>query len=364
VAISLSLVGQVVRWRLLRRARPGLVVSPRLVDRSVLRSLRGPAGWFALASSIAGFRDYANVLVLSVVRNVATAGAFAVGEKLALLGTKLGTPVTDPYFPHAAALVGSGDRAGLGKVARTGTRIATGVTIPCCLVVGVLARPALSAWVGPTFVRAAPVVTILAIAFGIASLGAAPIKIVSGSGNQKLLSKMGVAEAAVNITLTAVLGFYFGLTGVALAMLATVVGIELCVTLPLVCRHLGISAVQLVRSTLRAHAVPVVGAGALGWYLSRGPLWHFVTHHGRLGNVAVVAVAGFVVLTLYLAIVAVTGLDGSERRAVLARVPLTRRHRTRGAPVPENPGAEDPVAEDPTAGDDLVPAPTHGAGKP
>lgn len=364
VTVAISLVGQVVRWRLLRRARPGLVVSPRLVDRSVLRSLRGPAGWFALASSIAGFRDYANVLVLSVVRNVATAGAFAVGEKLALLGTKLGTPVTDPYFPHAAALVGSGDRAGLGKVARTGTRIATGVTIPCCLVVGVLARPALSAWVGPTFVRAAPVVTILAIAFGIASLGAAPIKIVSGSGNQKLLSKMGMAEAAVNITLTAVLGFYFGLTGVALAMLATVVGIELCVTLPLVCRHLGISAVQLVRSTLRAHVVPVVGAGALGWYLSRGPLWHFVTHHGRLGNVVVVAVAGLVVLALYLAIVAVTGLDGSERRAVLARVPLTRRHRTGGAPVPENPGAEDPTAEDPTAGDDLVPAPTHGAGKP
>jgi O-antigen/teichoic acid export membrane protein len=285
---------------------------------------------------------------------VATAGAFAVGEKLALLGTKLGTPVTDPYFPHAAAMVGSGDRAGLGRAARTGTRIATGVGIPCCLVVGVLARPALSAWVGSSFVRAAPVVTILAIAFGFGSFAAAPLKIVSGSGSQKLLSILGVAEAAVNITLTAVLGVYFGLTGVALAMLATVVGVELGVTLPLVCRRLGIGVGQLVGSTLRAHAVPVVVAGALGWYLSRGPLWHFVTRHSRIGNVAVVACAGLVVMALYVAVFAFTGLDGAERRAVLARLPLARRHRTQGLP-----GDDEPVATD-----DPVPASSHGAGKP
>jgi O-antigen/teichoic acid export membrane protein len=354
VTVAISLVGQVVRWRLLRRAHPALVVSPKLVDRSVFRSLRGPAGWFALASSIAGFRDYANVLVLSVVRNVATAGAFAVGEKLALLGTKLGTPVTDPYFPHAAAMVGSGDRAGLGKTARTGTRIATGVTIPCCLVVGVLARPALSAWVGPSFVRAAPVVTILAVAFAIGSLGAAPFKIVSGSGDQKLLSVLGMVEAAVNIALTAVLGFSLGLTGVALAMLATVTGIELCVTLPLVCRRLGIGVAQLLGSTLRAHGPPVVAAGGLGWYLSRGPLGHFVARHGRIEDVAVVAGAGVVVMALYLVVFSGTGLDGTERRAVLARVPGARRH------VP--PGA--PAGHDAVVSDGPVRAPSHSGSEP
>ncbi len=364
VTVAISLVGQVVRWRLLRRVRPGLVVSPRLVDRSVLRSLRGPAGWFALASSIAGFRDYANVLVLSVVRNVATAGAFAVGEKLALLGTKLGVPVTDPYFPHAAALVGSGDRAGLGKAARTGTRIATGVTIPCCLVVGVLARPALSAWVGPSFVRAAPVVTILAVAYGVSSLGAAPCKVVSGSGDQKLLSLMGTVEAAVNITLTAVLGLFFGLTGVALAALATVVGVELCVTLPLVCRRLDIRVSPLLGSTVRAHGIPVAAAGALGWYLSHGPLWHFVTRHTRTGDIAVVGCAGLVVLALYVAVFSLTGLDGTDRRAVLARVPLARRHLAPDAPAPGVGPTDDSVTPGVTVGttlaDDRAPAPSHG----
>ncbi len=363
VTVAISLAGQAVRWRLLRRAHPALVVSPKLVDRGVLRSLRGPAGWFALASSIAGFRDYANVLVLSVVRNVATAGAFAVGEKLALLGTKLGAPVTDPYFPHAAALVGAGDRAGLGTAARTGTRIATGVTIPCCLVVGVLARPALSAWVGPSFVRAAPVVAILAATFGIMSLGAVPFKIVSGSGDQKLLSVMGMAEAAVNITLTAVLGFYFGLTGVALAALTTVAAVELCVTLPLVCRRLGIGVPQLLGPTLRAHGVPLVVAGGLGWFLAHGSLWHFVTRHGRIENVAVVAGAGAVVLTLYVAVFSFTGLDGAERRAVLARVPTVRRH-SASATAATTVSPDVPATEGPARVDDPVPAPSHHASEP
>ncbi|HEV7526183.1 MAG TPA: lipopolysaccharide biosynthesis protein, partial [Acidimicrobiia bacterium] len=188
VTVAISLVGQAARYVLLRRLVPGLSLSPARVDRTLVRSLAKPARWYALGDTIESFRDYTSVLVLGVVSNAATAGIFAVGDKLASLGTSVGTPLSGPLFPHAAALAGRGDTDALGPAARTAGRLLTGVTIPCCLVAAVLARPALVAWVGPTYERATPAVVILAIAFGLRSLGTAAVKITSGSGGQRLIA--------------------------------------------------------------------------------------------------------------------------------------------------------------------------------
>ena len=322
VTVAISLSGQAVRLVMLRHLLPELSISPRLVNRETLRLLARPAGWFALAGSVDGFRDYANTLVLSVVRNVATAGVYAVGEKMATLGTKFGMAVADPYFPHAASLVGRGDGEGLRRATTSGNRIAAGVIMPCCLVIAVFARPALDAWVGRSFERATPAVIILAISASLASFDAIPFKIVSGSGGQRLLSLMGLAEAATDIVLTAVLGYYFGLIGVAVALLATVVVVEIGVCLPLVCRRLNVRIHDLFLPVLRAHAVPLAVAGTAGGFLSAGPVTSFVDVHGRVANLAVVAAASMAVLTLYATIFAVTGLDSASRHAVVARVPL------------------------------------------
>jgi O-antigen/teichoic acid export membrane protein len=156
-------------------------------------------------------------------------------------------------------------------------------------------------------------------------MSATPFKILSGSGDQKLLALTGLLAAGVNITLTAVLGYFFGITGVALARLGTNVVVMFGVTLTLVGRRLGIGVMQLLRPTLRAHVAPIVVAGALGIYLSKGPLWNLVRSHGRLTNTVSVGVAGVIVLVVYAAVYSITGLDRADRRAVMARVPLLGR---------------------------------------
>jgi O-antigen/teichoic acid export membrane protein len=117
VTVAISLVEQATRYGLLRRLLRSLSISPSRVDREVVRSVASPAGWYSLSDSIDGFRDNASVLILGLVQNDATAGVFAVGEKLATLGTRLGNPLTDPFFPHAARLVGRGDDAQLARAA-------------------------------------------------------------------------------------------------------------------------------------------------------------------------------------------------------------------------------------------------------
>ena len=332
VTVAISLMGQAVRYVLLRRQLPNLSISPSHADRGIVRSLMSPAGWYALSDSIDGFRDNASVLILGFVQNVASAGIFAVAEKLATLGTALGNPLTDPFFPHAAGLVGRGDSAQLGPAAHTGTRLSAGVTIPCCLVVAVFARPALIAWIGPSYARATPAVVILAVAFGLRSLGAASFKILSGSGGQKLIASVGLVEIAAQITLTAVLGIFFGITGVAIAVLASVVCVEFVVALPLVCRRLGTGMFQLVSPVLRTHIPALTVSAALGWFLSQGPVMSFVRSHGRFVNIGFVAMSGLVVLCVYLIVFAVTGLDSDARQWAISKVHL-KRHNTPQAVV-------------------------------
>jgi O-antigen/teichoic acid export membrane protein len=346
VTVVISLVGQGVRYVLLRRLLPTLSLSAVRVDRALVRSLASPAGWYALGDSLDNFRDEASVLLLGMVQNVTSAGVFAVGEKLATLGTQMGLPVTDPFFPHAAALVGQGDRAKLGEAARTGSRVSAGVTIPCCLVVAVLARPALVAWVGSVFVRAAPAVVLLAIAFGLQSFGAAPRKLLSGSGGQRLVATLGLARVGVQIVLTAVLGIAFGVTGVAWAILVSVVVVEMAVALPMVCRRLGTPVGQVVWPVVRAHLPALAVCGGVGWLVVRPPVLAFATGHGRLAAMAVVGAAGVGILCLYLVVFAMSGLDRGGRRRVIGRVRAVRHSGVRSLLEPQSPepGPEPSVA--------------------
>ena len=170
---------------------------------------------------------------------------------------------------------------------------------------------------GPAFVRAVPAAVILGVAFGLRSLGAAASKIVSGSGGQRLIATTSVVEVTVQIVLTAILGVFFGITGVACAVLASVVGVELGVTLPLVARRLGTSVAHLVVPVLRAHVPPVVAAGAVGWLVLRPQALDVADTHGKLVSVATVGAAGLAVFVVYGLVFVVSGLDRTGRRQVL-----------------------------------------------
>jgi O-antigen/teichoic acid export membrane protein len=317
VTVLLGLVGQFARLVLLRRLLPNLSIRPRLFDRATLKTLARPAGWFAVGSSAESFRDYAVVLVLGIVRNAAAAGVYSVGQNLATFGFKVQGPATQQFFPHAAALVGRADRARLRDATITGSRIATGATIPFCLVVAVFARPALIAWVGPSFTGATVAAVLLACAYALDSLATMPRQVLRGSGEQRIPALASLAAAVVEVGLAAVLSIEFGLTGVAEAVLIGVVLFELGST-PLICRKLGLGARELFAPLVKTHLPPILIAGAVGVYLSTGSVANFVATHGRFPDIGVLAVAALAVLAVYVAIFAFTGLDQDERGRVIA----------------------------------------------
>jgi O-antigen/teichoic acid export membrane protein len=322
VTVTIGLCGQLARALCFARLVPGLKIHPRHFEREVLRTLARPAGWFAVGGFVTNFRDYARIFLLGIVKSVVTSGIFAVGETLAILGLKVQGPATQQFFPHAAGLMGRQEEAGLAGATKVGSRIAVATTVPLCLVVAVLARPAIVAWVGPTYAGAAVGATLLAVAFGLDSLATIPRQVLMGSGNQRLPALIMVAATAFEVILLLVLGSLYGIAGAGVAALVSVVAIELGLT-PMVCRRVGVPPLAYLLGQARAHLLPILCAGIVGWALSVGPVATFVAHHHRLAGMAVVVAAGMAVLAVYAVVFAFSGLDSTERGIVLRR--LTRR---------------------------------------
>jgi len=284
----------------------------------MLKTLIRPAGWFAVGSTAESLRDYAVVLVLGIVRNVSAAGIYAVGQNLATFGFKVQGPATQQFFPHAAALVGRADRSRLREATITGARISAGATIPFCLVVAVLARPALIAWVGISYTGAAVAAILMSSAYALDSLATMPRQILRGSGEQRFPALVSILALLVEVSLAVILGIDFGITGVAVAILTGTVLLELGST-PFMCRKLGLSTRELFAPLVKSHLPPILVAGALGVYLSVGPISNFVATHGRFANVGILALAGLAILAVYGILFSVTGLDREERSHFISR---------------------------------------------
>ncbi len=325
VTVSISLLGQVGRYILLRRLLPTVSITLSRFERGQVRAMASSASWYALGDLIDSFLDQASILVLGFAKGVTSAGLFAVSDKLATFGTRMGTPLTQPLFPHAATLIGRGEDSRLAETTRTGTRVSAGVTVPICLIVALFARPALIAWVGPSYELVVPAVTILAVAYGLRSFVTAPIILLSGAGGQRLVAMLGLVKITLQVALTAILGVTFGVTGAAVGILITAIVVDAAMMMPVITRRLGTRAAPAVLSVLRTHVVAFVAAGAVGWYLGQGPVVSFVRSHARLASIAVVAAAALAVLLLYVAVFLLTGVDPQARRRAIAELRHSRR---------------------------------------
>lgn len=320
VTVAISLAGQLSRYLLLRRLLPHLSLSPRYLDRQLIRSLSGLSGWFSVRQITTTVLGQADILVAGIVVGVAAAGVYTVAQRLATLGLTFLQPAVYVYFPHAAQSVGRGDDQRLGSDVLAGGRLAMGIALPTSLVLIVLGRPALDAWVGPAYTSGYPVVVLLALAAVFSSTAMAGSTIMSGSGAPKVPTIVAGMSALVHIGLSALLGSFYGITGVATGTLVAAVVFDCGITLGVVARRYGLDTGAYLWSVGRAHAGPVVAGASLGAYLATGPVSAFVAVHGRAADLAVVILAGLAIMAVYGSVFFFTGLDAHERSGILVRV--------------------------------------------
>lgn len=312
VMVVISLAGQFFRYLAARRLVEHISVSRRWFDRTLVRPLARISFWFFLRDMAEVLVHRVDIVVVGLVVGVPEAGVYAVAQKLSLLAERSIWPATVTFFPESALLAAADDRDRLRATVITGTRIALGLAGPMCLTLGLLAGPAIDAWVGPSFSAAASIVIFLAGATAVKSITRTGLLALQGMGDARFPALVLTGEGILNLALSVGLGVAMGLEGVALGTLVAAVVAELSVTLPAIGRKIGIPLRTFVVSCAAPHLVPGAGAAVTGMVLR--PYANGVL---SVGLIAVVTAA------VYAVILAFTGLDREERGRV--RQLLTRR---------------------------------------
>jgi O-antigen/teichoic acid export membrane protein len=322
VTVVLSLLGQLSRFLIARKLLPGLTVSPRLFDRRQVKPLAGLSIWYALAETSTLVIARVDIVIVGLVVGVPEAAVYAVAQKAAFLVDQVIRPMSRMFFPHSTELAARGDRRALAKAILTGTRVSMAVAGPLTLTLGLLAEPALRAWVGAGFAEGALVVVFLCGAAAVSALTGTGFLMLQGAGFARRPALLSTGQATLNVTLAVVLGQTMGIKGVAMAALIAASLVQLGLVLPYVCRVFEVAPSLLVGAVARAH-VPAAGLSlAVGLLVLRTDI----------SGVLELAAAGVLIAGTYVAILALTGLHRDERRLALTFVrALTSRQATPSA---------------------------------
>jgi O-antigen/teichoic acid export membrane protein len=312
VTLAIGALGQLWRYLIARRLAPELSVAPRSFDRSLVKPFTRLSAWYGLEDAAYLVVTRVDAIVVGLVLGVSPAGIYGVGQKLALALGQLVQPVSGLFFPHASELAAERDTAGLRSSVVTGTRLLFAIAAPLALTLSVLAEPIIEAWVGSGFDEAATVTVFLSTAIAVWVLADTGLTMLLGMGRARVPAIIRAAEAGVNLCLSVALAHLIGLEGVALATLLAAILANLIVLFPYICAQFGLRVRDLAGPLIASHA-PAAAAGlAVGWLVSQTD---------PTGVLALIA--GAVAITgAYACVFAITGLDESERHALLARLRL------------------------------------------
>jgi O-antigen/teichoic acid export membrane protein len=306
--VALSLCGQLARLVLARRLSADVTVARRFFDRALVRPLATLSAWFSLASWAQVVIQRLDVVVVGLVVGVPEAAVYAVAQKLALLADQAILPLTRTFFPFSSEASTRRPLRELGGSVYAGTRVALLVAGPLCLSLGLLASPALRAWVGDGFDEGALVVVFLACTTAVKALTQVSIQMLLGTNNARRPALLNATEAVLNLGLSVVLGRAMGIEGVALATLIAAAVVHLLLMLPLACRVFGLSLWSFLSGLARSHGPAAAAALLVGLVLRRA----------ELDGLVAVAAGGAAIAATYLAVFALAGLEPGERRRLLS----------------------------------------------
>lgn len=258
--VSVSMHG--IRWFFVRQIVPGMRLGRSLVERRRMRAAASLSGWFFVRDIASTIIFRIDLVVIAMILGPKQTAVYAVGLKLAQLSEKMIIPLSQVFLPHASALGKTGDTAGLSSLLVDGTRAAMLPGVPATLVLAVLARDAIPAWVGPGSSEAVEVLIILAVALGLRSVTTTAWQVLAGTGKGKLSAGIATAEAIANLAISVILTFALGIVGPAIGTLIGVLLIRVPLATLISCRtaHLPLSTYFV--QAIRPHLLPIAAAAS------------------------------------------------------------------------------------------------------
>lgn len=284
----LSVIVLLGRMRRIERARPRY--DPR------------PMASFAVVSWGATLATtglvWADTLILGYLASAQDVGIYTIATRLVTLAIFVLNPINSAFVPHVAHLYHLGDSLGVSTVYGAANRWIIRLSVPAFIMLLAFPRDLLGIF-GHGYGAAAAVTVVLAIG-QLANAAAGPCgSVLNMTGRVKLSLFDNIGALVVNVALNLVLIPRYGVIGAALAWTISLVLVNGTKYLQ-VRRVVGIRGRGTgITATLIA-ALPAAAVAAALSFILEGPL-------------AVLLIAGPVVLIVYLAILLLRGLEADDR---------------------------------------------------
>lgn len=309
VELAATCVGVAIDLILIRRLMPGIFSVPVSFHRRTWQRIRTFACWASIDDLVAEGSSKLDEILIALLLPLALLTPY--GLCLALGGVLMVAvrPLTETFFPMAAALHAARRPGDLTRMLLFGTKLTTALAAPLAVFLAFFGDSVVRVWVPQVAEQTSGMLAPIIVVSSLFSVFLWTSSVLLLAINRvRLLVLLTVIEVAIEIALILVLAPRMGLEGVAIAGLVANVGVGLVLELPAVSRIVGIPVITLLWSGLLRLAA--ASAPAL---LVAATLRHLHPQAGLPFLIGAAAITGIICVCG----LAVFGAGNAERREIV-----------------------------------------------
>jgi O-antigen/teichoic acid export membrane protein len=336
VVIACSLVGLLANWSLAKWVHTGLKCWPPMLARERLRELFG-YGIPAFISSVAGrLIGQTDLVVVAAVISTDDVTPYSVGAMLVYYTISFIARIQRTFFPPVQRAIARGEMGPARWLFRRQVQLGLLCGVPAYVGFIIFGGVFIRCWMlGPEFTEEMVQQSALVMAI----LAASRLALLPALGSEGMLAALGhvrqnaaigIGEALLNLGLSLlfVLGFGWGLPGVAGGTLAAAIVVRMLILPWYTCRKAGMNPLRFLLGIVGIGTV----AGGLfaGWCLLVRRTLPAADNWGMFALQVAVALVGFVPIALFV-IVPKADRGRALRKLGLVRSPLSSDETTTGS---------------------------------
>jgi O-antigen/teichoic acid export membrane protein len=214
ITVVINLVSYLVLAWMAFRAFP-LHFSLRQVDGRAFRKLLGYGSFAFLILVAEKLRFHSDPIVIGAFLSSTAITYFSIGARLVEYSTYAVRSMAQIFTPMSSQFAATGDFARLRQTLIAGNRACALIILPLTVILLILGKPIIAAWVGARYVSSYSVLAVLAVPRAIYLAQSTSTRILLGMGRHRMLAFVLLLEGGVNVILSTLLVRRFGIVGVA-----------------------------------------------------------------------------------------------------------------------------------------------------
>jgi O-antigen/teichoic acid export membrane protein len=215
ITVAMNLFSYLVLTWMAFRASP-LQLALQHFDLRAFRKMLGYGSFAFLVLIAERLRFQSDSVVIGVFLSSPAITFFSIGARLVEYSTYAMRSMAQIFTPMSSQFAATGDFIHLRRTLIAGNRACALIVLPLTVVLLILGKPIIEAWVGARYLSSYSVLAILIVPRAIYLAQSTSTKILLGIGRHQMLALVLLLEGLINVILSMLLVRRLGIAGVAL----------------------------------------------------------------------------------------------------------------------------------------------------